>query len=100
LYEEDGEHRTYRSGLTQLEDVTLDECRLEFVRGRFAGVVIMTHGHEASDRMLEYLRDTFGSGKDISPLGWSWFSRTTYVTFDKDSYGDAYVYWYSPRYQR
>ncbi len=100
LYAENGTHGTYTTGMIQLEDIALDECRLEFVGNRFAGVVIMTRGHEASDRMLEYLRRIFGGGTDISPLGWSWFSQTTYVTYDKDSHGDAYIYWYSPRYQR
>jgi hypothetical protein len=95
-----GNHVTYASNVRYLGDAEVAECHLEFVRGRLAGVVLLTHGRENTVQLLAYLQKHFGKGQESSPAKYTWFSRDLYISYDMDSYGDGYVYWYSLDQQR
>jgi hypothetical protein len=90
---------TYASGIRRLGNVDLDECNLEFVDNRFSGVIILTKGWANAVHLLEYLRQMFGEGSSTDPPTISWIAGTTRISYEVDSYGDAYVYWYSLTHQ-
>jgi hypothetical protein len=100
LIERSGSRATYMSNLHRLDDAEVDECHFEFVHDRFAGVVLSTQGKENSERLLRYLRKQLGEGQRSDPTAWTWISSRIHVSFDIDSYGDGYVYWYSLEHQQ
>lgn len=95
-----GNHVTYASNVQHLGNAEVHECHFEFVHDHLAGVVLLTRGRENSSQLLSYLQNHFGQGQESNPTKYTWFSRDVHVSFDMDSYGDGYVYWYSLDHQQ
>lgn len=93
------ERITCASNIQRLGNADIEECNLEFVRNRFSGVVILTTGRRNADHLLLYLRQILGEGRSYDPTAISWTKGNVHVSFDVDSFGDAYVYWYCLNYQ-
>jgi hypothetical protein len=85
----------YSTDLRNIGDARIEECQIEFVEGRFAGVIASTRGHEDSERLLGLLKAAYGEGVSKEPGSRTWVTPETRASFDLDSYGDAYAYWYS-----
>jgi len=90
-----GEFHSYASNVLHVGPAEVSECDFEFVKGKFAGVAILTRGTRNTHRLLSHLRKLFGEGHQEDPRTYQWFSGQTHVSFDEDSDGDGYVYWYS-----
>jgi hypothetical protein len=95
----DAHRALYASSIRRLGNTALAECNLEFVRDRFSGAVILTKGRADSEGLLQFLTTRFGAGQHVDRTALAWIDGDTHVSYDVDSYGDAYVYWYSLRYQ-
>jgi hypothetical protein len=44
--------------------------------------------------LLEFLKRTYGEGHRDATLAYQWLSPDTHISYDEDSAGDAYIYWY------
>ena len=78
-----------------MDHVPVQQCDLEFVSGRLAGVIVTTHGAENSREFLALLQKEYGEGQSNHPRARTWNTPNTRVSYDEDSFGDAYIYWYS-----
>jgi hypothetical protein len=96
----EGNLMLYATGLKEIGDASIDHCELEFVSGRLAGVIVTTRGADNSQRLLSLLRKEYGDGKIRNPQARTWLTPETHVSYDLDTFGDAYVYWYSLRLQK
>jgi len=90
----------YSTAIQTLGEARLEYCQVEFVEGRFAGVIVSTRGVENSQRLLSLLTDAYGDGVAADPRSRTWMTPDTRASFDQDSFGDAYAYWYSRRLQK
>ncbi len=91
----DGEMLLYSTGLRSLGDAAIEQCDLEFVHGRLAGVIVTTRSEKNSRHILSLLQKEYGEGQSNHPRTRTWITPNTRVCYDEDSLGDAYVYWYS-----
>lgn len=91
----EGDLILYATGIEELGSVPIHQCDLEFVDGRLAGVIVTVHGSEASHRFLSLLQKEYGEGQSRNPRTRVWVTPNTRVSYDEDSFGDAYIYWYS-----
>jgi hypothetical protein len=96
----EGETLLYRTAVSAIGDIPVDQCDVEFLGGRLAGVIVTTHGLENSRRLLSLIKQEYGEGGSNHPRTRTWLSHTTHVSYDEDSLGDAYVYWYSMQMQK
>jgi len=90
----------YSTGIREIGGAAIDQCNLEFVDGRLAGVIVSTRGEQSSGRLLALLKEGYGAGTRRNPKAWTWRIGETHVSYDLDSFGDAYAYWYSMRLQK
>lgn len=90
----------YSTDIQTIGDAPVDCCQIEFVDGRFAGVIVTTRGTENSQRLLGLLRSAYGDGAGENARSRTWMTAETRVSYDVDSFGDAYAYWYSRRLQQ
>ena len=90
----------YATGMHEIGDASIDQCQIEFVNGKLAGVIVTTRGADNSERLLAILKREYGEGKGHHPRARTWMTAETHVSYDLDSFGDAYVYWYSMRLQK
>ncbi len=95
----EGRVERYRLPLERLGEAEVEECQLEFTDGRFSGIVLTTHGPEATHTLHVYLEGRFGKGSDDGHRFWQWLAGTTYVSLDEDSAGDGYLLWYGVQWQ-
>lgn len=91
----EGEIILYATGIAEMGTVPVQQCDLEFVSGRLAGVIVTTHGADNSREFLSLLRKEYGDGQSNHPRARTWITPNTRVSYDEDSSGDAYIYWYS-----
>ncbi len=91
----DGDVILYDTAVTEVDHVAVQHCELEFVGGRLAGVIVTVQGEENSNKFLALLQKDYGEGQSGHPRAHRWTTPNTRVSFDLDTYGDAYVYWYS-----
>jgi len=96
----EGETILYRTAVPAIGDIPVDQCDVEFLGGRLAGVIVTTHGLENSRQLLSLIEQEYGEGRSTQPRARTWLSHTTHVSYDEDSLGDAYVYWYSMQMQK
>ncbi len=96
----EGDLLLYSTGLRSIGEAAIDQCDIEFVNGRLAGVIVMTHRQENSRRLLTLLQKEYGEGTSNHPRARTWLTPNTHVSYDEDSFGDAYIYWYSTLLQR
>jgi hypothetical protein len=96
----EGETILYRTAVSAIGDIPVEQCDVEFLGGRLAGVIVTTHGGENSRRLLSLITQEYGEGRNTHPRARTWLSHTTRVLYDEDSVGDAYVYWYSTQLQK
>ncbi|HSQ75355.1 MAG TPA: hypothetical protein VLT13_07345 [Bacteroidota bacterium] len=96
----EGELLLYSTGVRSLGDVAIEQCDIEFVDGRLAGVIVTTRSRENSRRLLTLLQKDYGEGTSNHPRARTWLTPNTHVSYDEDSLGDAYIYWYSTLLQR
>lgn len=89
----------YTSEVREIGDAHIDHCTIEFVHGQLAGVIVTTRGEDNSSRLLELLKKCYGEGTMRNNRSWTWRVGETHVSYDLDSLGDAYAYWYSMRLQ-
>jgi len=87
----------YAAGIDQIGGANIEQCSVEFVDGRLAGVIVTTRGAMNSERLLAVLQEGYGDGTRRNPRAWTWRVGETHVAYDLDSFGDAYAYWYSMR---
>jgi hypothetical protein len=90
----------YSAGIRVIGDARFDDCQIEFVDGRFAGVIVSTRGPSNSEQLLSLLKDAYGEGMSDAPGSRIWMTPETRVSYDLDTFGDAYAYWYSRRLQK
>jgi hypothetical protein len=90
----------YATGMHDIGDAPIDQCQIEFVNGKLAGVIVTTCGPENSGRLLAILKKEYGEGNQQNPRALTWMTPETHLSYDLDSFGDAYVYWYSVRLQK
>lgn len=91
----DGDVLLYDAAVTEVDHVAVQHCELEFVGGRLAGVIVTVQGEENANKFLALLQKDYGEGQSDHPRARRWTTPNTRVSFDQDTYGDAYVYWYS-----
>jgi hypothetical protein len=96
----EGEMLLYRTAASAIGDIPVDQCDVEFLGGRLAGVIVTTRGPENSRQLLSLIEQEYGKGRNTYPRARTWLSHTTRVLYDEDSLGDAYVYWYSTQMQK
>lgn len=85
----------YTSRISRVEGVDVAECILEFRGTAFVGAAVLTRGRDNSRKFLDRLVRFFGPGVRENERAYQWFSDATHVSYDEDSEGDGYVYWYS-----
>ncbi len=85
----------YMSRISRVEGVDVAECILEFRGTAFVGAAVFTRGKANSHDFLDRLLRIFGPGIRENERAYQWFSDSTHVSYDEDSDGDGYVYWYS-----
>ena len=90
----------YSTDVRSIGDAAIDQCDIEFVDGRLAGVIVTTRSLENSRRLLTLLQKEYGEGTSNHPRTRTWLTPNTHVSYDEDSLGDAYIYWYSTLLQR
>jgi hypothetical protein len=91
---------TFRCHLESLAGANLESCELEFLGGRFAGVAITTKGTSNSHELLSYLVQFYGPRPRERVVAYQWLTGDTHISYDIDSAGDGYAYWYSLRLQQ
>lgn len=96
----EGDLLLYSTGMRRLGEARVESLDLEFVSGRLAGVIVNTRGEANSRRFLSILEKEYGTGQSHHPRTRTWLTRDTHVSYDEDSFGDAYIYWYSMMLQR
>jgi hypothetical protein len=96
----EGETLLYRTAASAIGEIPVDQCDVEFLGGRLAGVIVTTCGLENSRQLLSLIMQEYGEGRSTHPRARTWLSHTTHVSYDEDSLGDAYVYWYSMQMQK
>ena len=96
----EGNTALYATAVHEIGDVRIDECQIEFVNGKLAGVIVTTRGADNSGRMLALLQQWYGEGQSRHPDARTWRTAETHASFDLDSFGDAYAYWYSLQLQK
>ncbi len=87
----------YTSRIFRVAGVEVAECILEFRGTAFVGAAVFTRGRANSRDFLDRLVRIFGPGLRENERTYQWFSDVTHVSYDEDSDGDGYVYWYSRR---
>jgi len=90
----------YSTDVRSIGDAAIEQCDIEFVDGRLAGVIVTTRSLENSRRLLTLLQKEYGEGTSNHPRTRTWLTPNTHVSYDEDSLGDAYIYWYSTLLQR
>jgi len=90
----------YASNLDRIGSAEVAECDFEFSDGKFSGVIIYCRGRTNSQALVALFKEAFGEGQKRDPGNFIWSTSTTRITYDEDSEGNSYVYWYSPHYQR
>ena len=90
----DGEYSRYSSAIRLVQDAGVNECDLEFIAGRFAGVALVSGDPENSHRLLAYLQRLFGEGHTTERRSWQWFAGGVHVSYDETAAGEGFVYWY------
>jgi hypothetical protein len=90
----DGSYRRYSCKIRRVEDAEVNDCDLEFIAGKFAGVALITGDSENSHRLLAYLQQLFGEGHRTDSRGYQWFSGRVHVAYDETASGEGFVYWY------
>jgi len=90
----------YATGMHEIGNAPIDQCQIEFVNGKLAGVIVTTRGAENSERLLAILKKEYGEGLTHASRTLTWMTAETHVSYDLDSFGDAYAYWYSMRLQK
>ena len=101
-----GAEEQFATDITEWDGVELRLCELEFTRGKFSGVVMMTRGRRSTTLLLARMTALLGSPspnhtnppEGEGPCGYQWLTDETHLTLDEDQEGNAYVYWYSRRY--
>jgi len=96
----EGNLALYATAMHKIGDTHIEQCQIEFVNGQLAGVIVTTQGTENSERFLALLKKDYGEGQARNPRAQTWMTRETHVSYDLDSFGDAYVYFYSTRLQK
>jgi hypothetical protein len=96
----EGNTALYSTAMHEIGDVRIEECQIEFVNGKFAGVIVTTRGADNSGRLLALLRKEYGEGQSRHPRERTWRTAETHVSYDLDTFGDAYAYWYSVQLQK
>ncbi len=96
----EGNLALYATAMDQIGDAQIEQCQIEFVNGQLAGVIVTTLGIENSERFLALLKRDYGEGQVDAARAQTWTTRETHVSYDQDSFGDAYVYFYSTRLQK
>lgn len=91
----EGEILLYATGITEVGTVPVQQCDLEFVSGRLAGVIVTTHGTDNSRQFLALMQKEYGEGQSNHPRARTWVTPNTRASYDEDRFGDAYIYWYS-----
>lgn len=91
----EGDVILYHTGVDEVDDIAVRQCDLEFVGGRLAGVIVNVHGPENARKFLTLLQKEYGEGQSKHPMAHTWTTPNTRVSYDEDSHGDAYIYWYS-----
>ncbi len=91
----EGDVILYNTAVTEVDHVAVQQCDLEFVSGRLAGVIVTVRGEENSRGFLSLLLREYGEGESDHPRARRWTTPNTRVSFDLDTHGDAYIYWYS-----
>jgi len=91
----EGDVILYNTAVTEINDIFVQNCDLEFVSGRLAGVIVTIHGSENARKFLTLLQKEYGEGQSNHPRTRTWTTPNTRVAYDEDTLGDAYVYWYS-----
>ncbi len=91
----EGDVILYHTALSEVDSVAVQQCDLEFVGGRLAGVIVTVRGQENARKFLTLLQKDYGEGQSNHPRERSWITPNTRVSYDEDSAGDAYIYWYS-----
>jgi hypothetical protein len=90
----------YSSNIREVGGAEISEVDFEFTKGRFSGVIVFTVGRSNSHKLLSYIQSLFGNGNEIDSLTYQWVRGSTHVSYDEDSEGDSYVYWYCLDYQK
>jgi len=85
----------FRFHLESLAGADLESCELEFLGDRFAGVAITTKGTSNSQELLSYLVQLYGPRPRRHVVAYQWLTGGTHISYDIDSAGDGYAYWYS-----
>lgn len=96
----EGNLALYATAMDRIGDAQIEQCQIEFVNGQLAGVIVTTRGIENSERFLALLKRDYGEGQVHAARAQTWMTRETHVSYDQDSFGDAYVYFYSTRLQK
>jgi hypothetical protein len=91
----EGEVILYNTAVAEIDHVAVQQCDLEFVSGRLAGVIVTVRGEENSRQFLALLQKEYGEGKSNHPRARTWTTPNTRASYDEDTHGDAYIYWYS-----
>ena len=89
-----GDYRQYSCNVRSIDGAELKDCDLEFYGESFSGVIITTSGRGNSRRLLEFLKRAYGEGHRDATVAYQWLSPDTHISYDEDSAGDAYIYWY------
>jgi len=84
-----------RAHLSSLDNADLESCELEFADGRFAGVIITTKGTANSLGLLAFIEQLYGHRPKEQVIAYQWLVGDTHISYDIDSAGDGYAYWYS-----
>jgi hypothetical protein len=87
----------YTSDIRRIGGADVEECILEFRGGAFAGAAALTRGARNTRDLLAHLRRVFGNGREDGMRACQWLLEGTHLSYDEDSEGDGYMYWYSRR---
>jgi hypothetical protein len=95
LFEETGNATDrYLCGVDSLGGAAICDCRLEFVEGRLAGIAVTTRGERDSGILLRSLLRRHGPRDGRKDGSLRWWDDGTLIAYDRDSAGDACIYWY------
>ena len=84
----------YLCDVDSILGAAVEECRLEFLDGKLAGLAAITHGERDSHILLHALLGRHGEGIWEDSLSVQWMVAGTHIAYDEDSAGDACIYWY------
>ena len=91
---QEGDAWQYACNIRSIGGADLEDCDLEFKGGTFSGVIITTSGPKNSHRFLDFLKALYGEGRREANVAYQWLTPSTHISYDEDSAGDAYIYWY------